>query len=229
MSSTSISATVTGNEAVKEKPVLRLVSDHPTLNISSPFEYTNFKKFFPCSRKKALRLSFRQLIIFLTALLACIAVDYYFVSLIDEANIREPLQSLMIVTIVGTFVSWVGAYWLVKIRGKCLKYYLKEGAFILSKGALLKKAGSFHLSQITDVYTVQTKLDWLFNVCTLVISTANETSSRFCTIEGMDVDTAHRFQHQLLSLVQLVTVKNDSNVQGAPTAVQGTTKVKKAA
>ena len=166
-------------------------------------EDADLKKLFPCSKRKAIRLSFRQLVYFVIVSLFCLVLDHYIISDIESEVIRDPIQTLMLSAIFLTGFNWLYAYWLVKLRGKTLEYFIKDGSVVITKGLFLKRRGSFHLSQITDVYLVQEQLDWLFKTCTLCVSTANQASGQFAYIEGFDEEVAHGMQEYLLKQTEI--------------------------
>lgn len=173
-------------------------SRHNTAQNQSLQDNVNLKTLFQTSAKKPLRLSFRYLSAFLGVLVGCLVMDHYLVSNIENDPSRDVLQSAMIVLIAGSFLAWVIKYWFIKIQDRFLKYSLRDGSIVITKGIFLKKRGSFHLTQVTDVYLAQEQLDWFFNTCSLCISTPNEASGKFAFIEGFDRSVGLRLQQYLL-------------------------------
>lgn len=166
-------------------------------------EDVDLKQLFPCSKRKAIRLSFRQLVYFVLVSLFCLILDHYIISDVESEVIRDSIQTLMLSAIFLTGFNWLYAYWMVKLRGETLEYLIKDGSVVITKGLFLKRRGSFHLSQITDVYLVQEQLDWLFKTCTLCVSTANQASGQFAYIEGFDEEVAHSMQEYLLKQTEI--------------------------
>jgi uncharacterized membrane protein YdbT with pleckstrin-like domain len=174
-------------------------------------ENVDLKKLFPCSSRKPLRLSFKQFLSFAFIVVVCVLCDHYLVSVVESETVRNAIQSAMLAFISLSGINWLVAYWLVKFRGRALKYFIRDGSLVITKGIFLKKSGSFHLSHITDVYLVQEQLDWIFRTCNLCVSTANQSSGQFAFIEGFSEETAQNLQEYLLKQAEASAAMVHSN------------------
>ncbi|MCB0338527.1 MAG: PH domain-containing protein [Bdellovibrionales bacterium] len=82
------------------------------------------------------------------------------------------------------------------------RYSIEEGRFSVSRGIFIKDRGIFPLSRITDVYIVQSALDWLLGLRCVVMSTPTAHSEQVARIEGLDNQTAHRLQLEILGCIE---------------------------
>lgn len=199
-----------------------IVDDHDNISVTAPdlglsqmhghyhqvVENVDLKRKFPCSKRKAFRLTFRKFVHFCAVVSVAMLCDRYLLVEIESDHIRSNIQVMLVVGMLASFLSWLHAYWMVKFRGKALNYFIKDGSIVISKGIFVKKIGSFSLSHITDVYLVQEQLDWLFKTFTLCISTANQSSGKFAFIEGFDEPVAQAFQEYLLRQAEISSSTN---------------------
>ena len=148
------------------------------------------------SIRLALKKSALLFLIFFFVLALSVGTIYILESSLEESTLLR-VQNVALIFILLSFLGAIGKFVFEAIEIRYYRYGIEAGHFVISKGIVLKRRGSFPLSRITDVYLDRTCLDFLFGLYSLHFSTPTMSSGAFARIDGLSLKSAMTLQERL--------------------------------
>ncbi len=156
----------------------------------------NLRAECPISIRLAMKKSMAYFLVFLLILGLSVGILYVLESsMTEDTELR--VQNVALVLIFLSFIVAVGKFLFEALEIVYYRYGIEAGHFVISKGIILKRRGSFPLSRITDVYLDRTVFDFIFGLYSLHFSTPTMSSGAFARIDGLTLKSAMALQERL--------------------------------